>query len=887
MSLSVPTRLGPYEITALLGAGGMGEVYRARDTRIGREVALKVLPASYSADPDRLRRFEQEARAAGALNHPNVLTLYDVGRHDGTPYIVSELLDGETLRVKLARGPLSVSKALDYAVQIARGLAAAHDRGIVHRDLKPENVFVTRDERVKILDFGIAKLIEPARPDEAIDEAATATRGTEAGTVVGTAGYMSPEQVRGRPADHRSDLFSFGAILHEMLTGRRTFKGESGVETMNAVLNGEPSPILEVNPQVPPLLERIVRRCLEKDPENRFQSARDLAFALEATEGSPRPPVLKAKRGIAWAVVVLAAVTAVITIVFLQRRDPEERRPLRASILPPENTSFVSGGQVHPALSPDGRRIAFLARNREGKIWLWVRALSERAPQPVAETDMFALPFWAPDGRQLGFCAGGKLKKVDLATSAVQDLCDAPRQRGATWNRDGVILSPLGGDVIYRVPASGGTPAPVTRRDSKRGDIIHRWPFFLPDGRHFLFVISGRTDEEPTADVYVGSLDSEETRLLLRDASNAEYVAPGHLVFARQGNLLAVPFDANRLALGGEPVLIARDVAYVKSADLSAFSTSSNGILAYQTAPVRESRLVWLDRAGRDVGSVEEPDRAGTIKRTFGSLLRVSPDGRSIAFLRLDPTQNGHIWVHDSARGNATRVTFEPGFYAGVVWSPEGQRLVFLKVPSYELREKALNGAGGERTLMSSSSSYPIAPVDWSRDGRFIVYRLMDPKTAWDLWAMPLSGEPKPWPIVRTPFNESDARVSPDGRWMVYTADESGRPEVYLRSFPDSQAKSLVSAGGGSRPCWRADGRELFYFAPDGKLMVVEVKPGERFDFAAARPLFTFPPEVIDFDRFNYDVRPDGQRFLANLPHGREAPPSITLVFNWSAELNR
>jgi hypothetical protein len=411
----------------------MGEVYRARDTRIGREVALKVLPASYSADPDRLRRFEQEARAAGALNHPNVLTLHDVGRHDGTPYIVSELLDGETLRAKLSRGPLSVAKALDYAVQIARGLAAAHDRGIVHRDLKPENVFVTRDERVKILDFGIAKLIEPERPEQGIDEVATATRGTEAGEVVGTAGYMSPEQVRGRPADHRSDFFSFGAILHEMLTGRRTFQGESGVETMNAVLKGEPSPIVEANPQVPLLLERIVRRCLEKSPESRFQSARDLAFALEATEGSRRPPVLKAKRGIVWALVALAAATAVIPIVILRRRDPEERRPLRASILPPENTSFVTGGQVHPALSPDGRRIAFLARNREGKIWLWVRALSERAPQPVAETDMFGLPFWAPDGRQLGFCAGGKLKKVDLATGAVQELCASACRSEGAW----------------------------------------------------------------------------------------------------------------------------------------------------------------------------------------------------------------------------------------------------------------------------------------------------------------------------------------------------------------------------------------------------------------------------------------------------------------------
>ena len=378
---------------------------------------------------------------------------------------------------------------------------------------------------------------------------------------------MSPEQVRGRPADHRSDLFSFGAILHEMLTGRRTFKGESGVETMNAVLKGEPSPIVEANPQVPPLLERIVRRCLEKDPENRFQSARDLAFALEATEDAyAGRPSSDARRGTAWAVAALAAATAVIPIVFLRRRDPEERRPLRASILPPENTSFVTGGQGHPALSPDGRRIAFLARNREGKIWLWVRALSERAPQPVAETDMLALPFWAPDGRQLGFCAGGKLKKVDLATGAVQDLCDCPRQRGATWNRDGVILSPLGGDVIYRLPASGGTPAPVTRRDPKRGDVIHRWPFFLPDGRHFIFLVTARADEGLTADLYVGSLDSEETRLLLRDASNAEYVAPGHLVFARQGKLLAVPFDANRLALGGEPVLIARDVAYFKYA---------------------------------------------------------------------------------------------------------------------------------------------------------------------------------------------------------------------------------------------------------------------------------------------------------------------------------
>ncbi|HEY3191510.1 MAG TPA: protein kinase, partial [Solirubrobacterales bacterium] len=792
-------------------AGGMGEVYRARDTRIGREVALKVLPASYSADPDRLRRFEQEARAAGALNHPNVLTLHDVGRHDGTPYIVSELLEGETLRAKLSRGPLGVAKALDYAVQIARGLAAAHDRGIVHRDLKPENVFVTRDERVKILDFGIAKLIEPARPDEAIDEAATATRGTEAGTVVGTAGYMSPEQVRGRPADHRSDLFSFGAILHEMLTGRRTFKGESRVETMNAVLNGEPSPIVEANPQVPPLLERIVRRCLEKSPENRFQSARDLAFALEATQGSPRPPVPNAKRRIAWAVAVLAAVTAVITIVFLQRRDPEERRPLRTSILPPENTSFVTGGQAHPALSPDGRRIAFLARNREGKIWLWVRALSDLAPHPVAETDIFGLPFWAPDGRQLGFSVGGRLKKADLATGAVQDLCDASRQRGATWNRDGIILfSPRTGDVIYRVPASGGSPAPVTRLDPKRGDIANRWPFFLPDGRHFLFLVAGRAEGASTADVYVGSLDSDETRLLVRDASNAEYVATGHLVFARQGNLLAVPFDANRLAIGGEPVLIARDVAYFKPNDLSTFSTSANGTVAYLTAPVRESRLVWLDRAGRDVGSVGEPDRPGTTKRTFGGVLRVSPDGRSIAFMRLDPeTQNGHIWVHDSARGTATRATFQPAFYNGVVWSPEGQRLVFGGGQYIELREKALAGSSEEKTLFSSP--YTLAPLDWSHDGRFILYRLLDPKTAWDLWAMPLSGELKPWPIVRTRFNEYQARLSKDGRWMAYTADESGRAEVYVRPFPGSEDKWLISTGGGASPCWRADGRELFY----------------------------------------------------------------------------
>ena len=840
MSLSVPTRLGPYEITALLAAGGMGEVYRARDTRIGREVAVKVLPASYSAAPDRLWRFEQEARAVGALNHPNVLTLHDVGRHDGTPYIVSELLDGETLRAALSRGRLRVAKALAYAVQIAHGLAAAHDRGIVHRDLKPENVFVTRDERVKILDFGIAKLIEPATPGEGSGQSATATWATDAGAVVGTAGYISPEQLQGRPADHRSDLFSFGAILHEMLTGGRTFKGESGVEVMSAVLKGEPSPIVEANPEVPPLLEPIVRRCLEKDPENRFQSARDLAFALEATEGLRRPPVLRPRRGTAWALVVLAAAIAALSIVVLRRRDPEERRPLRASILPPENTSFVSGGQVHPALSPDGSRIAFLARNREGKIWLWVRSLSEPAPQPVAETDMFALPFWAPDGRQLGFCAGGKLKKVDLATGAVQDLCDCPRQRGATWNRDGVILSPLGGDVIYRLPASGGTPTPVTRRDPKRGDGIHRWPFFLPDGRHFIFLITGR--EGLSADVYVGSLDSEETRLLLRDASNAEYVAPGHLVFARQGNLLAVPFDATRLALGGEPVLIASDVAYLKYPDLSAFTTSSNGILAYQTAPVRESRLVWLDRAGRDVGSVEEPDRAGTMKRTFGGLVRFSPDGRSIAFSRLDPeTQSAHIWVHDSARGNATRVTLEPAFYSGVVWSPEGQRLAILKIPSHELSVKGLNGAGGEKTL-TFESSYPKALLDWSSDGRFILYRLLDPKTAWDLWAMPLSGEPKPLPVVRIPSNQTEARLSPDGRWMAYMADESGRAEVYVRSFTGSEAKWLVSTRGGSLPCWRADGQELFYFSPDGQLMTVEVKAGTNFDFAAAQPLFAFPP---------------------------------------------
>jgi Tol biopolymer transport system component len=894
--ISPNMRLGRYEIRSQLGSGGMGEVYLARDPKINRDVAIKVLPAAFSSDSGRLRRFEQEAQAVGALNHPNILSIYDVDTHEGSPYLVSELLEGETLRQQLNGIPFPVRKALDYALQIAHGLAAAHEKGIVHRDLKPENVFVTKDGRVKILDFGIAKLIAPRDGAEADTELATRILNTEPGTVMGTVGYMSPEQVRGQQVDHRSDIFSLGVILYEMLSGKRAFRGQSPIETLNAILKEDPPELSESNGQINAALERIVMHCLEKSPGLRFQSARDLAFGLEALSGLSSSRAMTAglpliaerprnREGLAWivaGVLLLGLMAAMPFAIAHLRRAPEDVRVLKLSLLPPEKANIAGAGLPSLALSPDGRRLAFSAVS-EGKNLLWVRALDSSSAHPLPGTELdsgVSSPFWSPDSRFIGYFAGGKLKKIDVSGGPPQTLCDASGgSRGGTWNRDGVIVfasGPFG--PLYRVAAAGGTPVAVTALDQSRSETAHRWPYFLPDGRHFIYFV--RSAQPEIGGVYVGSLDAKETKRLLPSTLNAAYASPGFLLFIRNETLMAQRFDPDALQLTGDPFSVAEHVAYNLGLGRGSFSVSENGVLVYHAGSGQINQLVWFDRGGKQIGSLGAAGLYYT--------LWLSPDERRAA-VSLIGTQTGtsDIWLFDLTRDLPSRFTTDPAQDTNPLWSPDGSRIVFSsgREGVSNFYQKTANGAGNEEILLKSSEEK--WPDDWSSDGKFILYQTFNPKTNWDLWTLPMSGDRQPAPFLQTQFNEQQAKFSPDGKWIAYTSDESGGPEIYIQTFPTSGGRWRVSAGGGCQPSWRGDGRELFYIAADRKLMAVDVKLGTSFETGVPQPLFDTRVLTLTDFRSHYAVAADGQRFLINSTIEETRASPISVVVNWNAGLKR
>jgi serine/threonine protein kinase/Tol biopolymer transport system component len=890
MTLATGTQLGRYEIRSLLGKGGMGEVYRAHDPRLGRDVAIKVLPGDYSADPERLRRFEQEARAASALNHPNILAVYDVAAHDGLSFVVAELLEGDTLRERLGRGAMPSHKAIDYAVQIARGLAAAHERGIVHRDLKPENLFLTRDGHVKILDFGLAKLT-PLLGAPVETHASTLSAHSRPGAVMGTAGYMSPEQVRGVPVDQRSDIFSFGAVLYEMLSGKREFRGGTAVETLNAILNEDPPDLSETNKPVAPALERVVRRCLEKSPEERFHSASDLAFALEALSASatrtgeqtvapPAPSRLTRREAIAWGLAAVAVVAALSLATLYPRRAPADERVLKLSVLLPEKAT-MPGTVTASAISPDGRRLAFVVVS-EGRNLLWVRSLDSLDARALPGTDGVSTaspPFWSPDSRFLGFFAGGKLKKVEASGAPPQTLCDvAGAPRGGTWNREGVIVLGSVAGPLYRVAAAGGDPVPVTALDQSRFEATHRWPVFLPDGRHFLYYV--RSNRAEDGGIYVGSLDSNDVKRLLPTSLNAAYAPPGFLLFVQNGALMAQRFDADERQLSGQPVPVAEDVANNLALGRGAFSVSENGVLAYSAGGDLANLLLWFDREGKQVGSLGEAGLYFT--------LALSPDERRAAVDRADPqTGTNDIWLFDLSRGVPSRFTTDPSGDSNPLWSPDGSRIVFAsgRDGALNLYQKSASGAASEELLLASSE--PKVPNDWSSDGQFILYQTFNTKTRFDLWVLPMSGDRQALPFLQTEFNEQQAQFGPDGKWVAYTSDESGTPEVYVRTYPASGGRWRVSTAGGHQPRWRGDGRELFYIASDRKLMAVDVKLGATFEAGTPRALFE--TRVLTFTDFrnHYTVAADGQRFLVNSMSEEEGVTPITVVVNWTADLER
>jgi Tol biopolymer transport system component len=887
------TKLGRYEIRAKIGEGGMGEVYLARDTQLGRDVAVKVLPSTYSQDTERLHRFEQEACAASALNHPNILTIYDVGTHDGSPYVVSELLEGQTLRQRISGTSLPPRKTIDYALQVARGLAAAHEKGIVHRDLKPDNLFVTNDGRVKILDFGLAKLTGAG--DTQLSQTSIPTRrvDTDPGKVMGTVGYMSPEQVKGRAVDHRSDIFSFGTILYEMLSGRRAFHGESAAETMSAILKEDPPDLSETNQRIAPALERLVNHCLEKNPEERFHSASDLAFALEALSGSTSvatqtvtvpalaPRWIK-RGGLPWAVAAVAIVAALVfAILYFRGPATPEAHTMRFFVVPPEKAIVVGGGQH---ISPDGQRLVFVATGADGKRVLWTRPIDALGAQPLPGTEEASNPFWSPDSRSIGFfAAGSKLKKIDFAGGPAQTLTDLQTTAaGGTWNQQGLIVfSRSPGDGLYKVSATGGTAARATNLDESRKETTHAWPYFLPDGRHFLYL--ARSAQRENTGIYVAALDSSERKLLVNADSSAAYAPPGFLLFLRERTLMAQRFDANNLQLSGEAFPIAEQVGNNPATGRSFFSVSQTGVLTYLSSNTPSTQLIWFDRTGKQLRQVGAPAADNT--------LRLSPDEKQLAVARLDVQAGAtDIWLIDLARNTPSRFTFDPANESGPVWSPDGSRLVFASNRSgvANLYQKLANGTGSDEALFKSAES--AGPNDWSSDGKFLLYGVLSPRTSTDLWILPMFGEQKAVPFIQTEFAEIQARFSPDGRWVAYTSNASGPFQVYVQSFPASGGKWQISTNGGAQPQWRHDGKELFFLSPNRKLMAVEVN-GSGATFVAGVPQDLF--EVRTSPLFPglgsssyYAASGDGKRFLVNTPVGESGSVPLTIVLNWSAGLN-
>ncbi|HKO60355.1 MAG TPA: protein kinase [Pyrinomonadaceae bacterium] len=902
MSSPVPEgkRIGRYEIRAKIGEGGMGEVYAARDEHINRDVAIKLLPSAFSADADRLRRFQQEAQAAGSLNHPNILVVYDVGTHDGAPYVVSELLEGETLRDRMAGGPLPQRKAIDYGLQIAHGLAAAHEKGIIHRDLKPENLFITKDGRVKILDFGLAKLIR-VDTDQAQTDIPTRRVDTDPGVVMGTIGYISPEQLRSKPADHRSDIFSFGAILYEMLSGRRAFRGESTADTVSAILREDPPDLSQTNRAVSPALERVVNHCLEKNPEERFHSSRDLAFAIEAVSGSASIssssdtvlaaiPASRKKRLdlLGWIAAAVFLVTTVVLAGLYFRRTEQPAQTMRFPLPAPEKLDFR--GEL--ALSPDGRHVAFVVTGVGGKS-LWVRSVDSLEARELPGTSDASLPFWSPDGNSIGFFASNKLKKTEIAGGAPQTLAEVTTDaRGAAWGADGTIIFTPGFTVpLLKVSADGGTVEPATELDASREQTSHRWPSFLPDGRRFLYF--ARAKKKEAEGIYIGSLDSKEGKFLLSTNLRATYASgpngtnPGYLLYMRDNTLMAQSFDPASSQLTGEPSIVAEGVLSFPEeggpTGYAAFSASTNGHLVYLQGNITLLQPGWFDRAGKSLGDVGsqglwyEPSQ--------------SPDGKRVAFGRTDSSATD-IWLLDLTRGTTTRFTFDAAPDVCPVWSADGNRIFFSSSRNggiFNLFQKISTGAGSDELLLTTDHNK--FANDWiSGDaGEFLIFESDSPKTRFDLWVLPLTGERKPYPFLQTEFNETHSQFSPNGRFVAYASDESGRAEIYVQTFPATGGKWQISNGGGDQPQWRGDGKELFYVAPDKTLMAVPIASADSLEPGAPGPLFSTRVQSgsLTGDRNHFMVTADGQRFLVNnlLDGGNRNP--ITFVLNWAANFKR
>jgi Tol biopolymer transport system component/predicted Ser/Thr protein kinase len=875
----MPERIGPYPIEREIGRGGMGVVYLGRDTRLDRRVAIKVLPEAFARDPERLARFEREARLVASLNHPNIAGIYGIEEDAGRRLLALEYVEGETLAERIARGPLSLDEALDVCRQVAAALDAAHEGGVVHRDLKPGNIKVTPVGEVKVLDFGLAKG-GGAGSDSTSDLSQSPTLtvgGTEAGVILGTAAYMSPEQARGKAVDRRADIWAFGCLLYECLTGRQAFSGETVSDVIARILQGEPE-WAALPAQTPERVRGLLRHCLEKDARRRLRDIGDARIEIEEVKSvrassSSMAAVAAAagsRRRLEWVRLVGAALLAAAVTWFAPRlRGPAKPQPVRFTVPQPEGVVLNDDG-ASPVLSPDGRSLAFVAADSTGELRIWLRNLESTVAEPIAGTNKADFPFfWSPDSREIAFSSQEKLKKVPVAGGDADVICSIKTARGGSWSRDGVILiAPNSNGCIYRVPAGGGELQPVTTLDSTRGETGHRFPQFLPDGRHFLF--SALPARAGKFDTYVGSLDSPKRQLLLSAGSGVTWAPSGYLLFARDGKLIAQGFDAKALKLRGEPVSLGDGVAPTLRSGGPIASASVTGSVAYVPLQLTNQRMAWVDFTAREIAAIPLPPGP------YG-LASLSPDDRRLAVQRTESADGSDIWIADLERGVATRFTDEPGANEAPSWSPDGTRIAYAwsNHSPQVLKTKSL--VGDTVTVFLESDPLFKRFHGWSPDGHSIIYSRLDPVTQWDLWVLPLDGDRKPRPYLRTRFTETNAGVSPDGRWIAYDSDESGQIEVYVQSFPVPGGKYQVTTGGGTRLGWSRDGRQLIYGLYSDPLhgMAADVLSGGEFRLGPPR-VFITPPK----DFRGGDLAHTGRRLLALLPAGKDPTPSITVVLD-------
>jgi serine/threonine protein kinase/Tol biopolymer transport system component len=884
--------IAQYHITEKIGEGGMGVVYKAKDTKLDRVVALKFLPEQFSASPDDKARFTQEAKAASALNHPNVCTIHDIQEFDGQLFMVMEYVDGQTLREKM--GSLSYKQAIEIGIQLADGLAAAHEKGIIHRDIKPENIMVRRDGIAQIMDFGLAKL------------RGTVSRLTKQGSTIGTAGYMSPEQVQGQDADHRSDIFSFGVVLYEMLTGQPPFKGIHETALAYEIVNVDAAPMSAVKPSIDPMLDAIILECLEKDPNERTQSAKQVSIdlkrfrresskahvsritaakpvmpvsATQQPQQAPETPVKQSR--LPWFVAGVLAVAVVALAAMFVMRPKEEVRTVRAFLTSPPNISFAqqssgltAGG--HIAVSPDGRRVAFVGADSAGKTQLYVRSLSSMIPLPLPGTEGAFYPFWSPNSRFIAFFTQGKLKKVDASGGPPLTVCDVREARGGSWgSSDVIIFTPGFSDPLFQVPAAGGVPTQLTTLDSSRQEATHRFPWFLPDGKHFLYFvrIGNGTDND---NVRIGSIDGTMNKELLKAHSNAVY-ANGYVLFVRDQTLVAQPFDAGSLTLTGNAVPIAEQLRFSLNYNQGSFSVSQQGELVFEggLGPA-VNQLAYFDRSGTNLTIIKETE--SVFEGAF------SPDAKRIAYSTTDPqSRNEDIWVYNITRNVTTRLTFDPNDDTDPVWSPDGEKIAFstTRIRPAAVFLKNADGTGNETQLFTHPEG--LYPTSWSMDGKFITCTTYANR---DILMYHATGDTTPITFVKTQFPEDEARFSPDGKWVSYTSTESGRREIYVRPFPGPGGKWQISTDGSRfRSFWRGDGKEIYYLSREGNIMAAEVGTnGGTFFVGAVKPLFDAQSKGGG-DLLS--VSPDGQKFLFVYNPVESKADRLTLVINWPEDVGK